>query len=237
MKRLRLLFFPAVLLCLLFCFSLTPSAETVKETDDGIVYSVQDGEVTIEGYRGVGTVMKVPSEIEGCPVTAIASYACRGNEALTEVHLPEGLRTVGDFAFADCPNLLKVRCEGAEVIGRSAFRSCGALLSVTLPSGLLTIDDNAFADCVMLGKTKIPASVTDIGVDAFAGCSRLRLDVSENPMAKDYAKRYAIPTDFTETWEFTLLMLVLVTALLGGALLLIRRFLRKKKAAVPSSHP
>lgn len=219
-----------VLLAVL-CFPLSLTAETIKETDSGIFYSIENGEVTVEGFNDVGTVMKVPKEIEGCPVVSIAPYACRSNTSLTEVQLPTGLLTVGDFAFADCPNLLKVTLGGAETIGRSAFRSCGALLSVSLPSSLLIIDDNAFADCVMLGKVTIPASVTTIGVDAFAGCSRLRLDVSKNLMAKDYAERYAIPTSFTETWEFTLLMLALVTVLLGGALLLVSRLFKKKKSS------
>jgi len=222
----RLLFL-ICLLSLVTLLSLTPSA-AVLETNGGIFYTIENGEVTVEGFNNVGSVMKVPSEIDGYPVRYIAPYACRGNTVITEVRLPDTLYTIGAFAFADCSDLRKVTIRGGTEIGLSAFRNCSDLKSLSLPDTLVIIDDYAFESCVVLGKVKIPASVETIGFDAFGGCSALRLDVSDNPMAKAYAEQYAIPTDFTETWEFTLLKTALVTLLLGGLLFLLS-FLRKKR--------
>lgn len=230
MKHKRL----AYCLCLalfLTLFSL-PALAAVKETDSGIFYSIENGEVTIEGFNDVGDTMKIPSEIEGMPVRYIASHACRGNTVLTEVRLPSTLISVGEFAFADCPNLRKVTMAGGTEIGFSAFRNCSDLKRVSLPDTLIRIDDFAFESCVVLGKVKIPASVTAIGVDAFAGCSRLFLDVSDNPMAKAYAEQYAVPTSFTDTWEFTLLMAAAVTLLVGGGLLLVLRARKKRNRSL-----
>lgn len=218
-----------VILLSLFLFRpLTPSA-AVLETDNGIFYSIENGEVTIEGFNEAGTAMKVPSEIDGYPVRYVASHACRGNTVITELRLPDTLLSIGEFAFADCPSLRKVTINGGTDIAFSAFRNCPDLKSVSLPDTLLVIDDCAFEGCVVLGKIKIPASVESIGVDAFAGCSALRLDVSDNPMAKEYAKRYAIPTDFTETWEFTLLKIAFITVLLGAVIFLPPFLLKKRK--------
>ena len=221
----------SICLALLLPLAALPAGAAVKETDGGIFYRVENGEIIIEGFNDVGSTMKVPEEIDGYPVRHIASYACRGNTVLTEVHLPSTLVSVGEFAFADCTNLRKVILSGGSEIGFSAFRNCSDLKKLSLPDTLVRIDDFAFESCVLLGKVKIPASVTVIGVDAFAGCGRLLLDVSENPMAKEYAHRYAIPTSFTETWEFTVLMASVIALLGGGCLLLVFRLEKKRKFA------
>ena len=226
MKRLYLLFPLWILLALLLA---VPAGASVLETDEGIFYSVSDGVVTVEGFNAVGTVMDIPAQINGMPVRHIADQACRGDRVLTEVRIPESVLSIGEFAFADCPNLLKVTLRGGETIGFSAFRGCGALLSLTLPETLVSIDDCAFDGCIMLGKVKIPASVTAIGVDAFMGCNRLVLNVKNNAYAKDYAEQYRIPTGFTSTFSFTLLLAALVSALMGSGAWLIGRRLRRKK--------
>lgn len=206
-----------LLLSLSLLYSLVlPAQAMVSETDSGIFYSVSNGVVTIEGFNAAGSVMDIPAEIEGMPVRYVADQACRGNTILTEVRLPDTLISVGEFAFAACPNLTKVTFTGGETIEFSAFRDCGALLSLSLPDTIKVIDDEAFYGCTMLGKIKIPASLTTIGVDAFMGCDRIQWDVGENSYAKIYAEQYHIPTGFTSTFTFTLILLALTTALLGG---------------------
>ncbi len=202
----------------------------VSETDDGIFYSISDGEVTVEGFNAVGTVMNIPETIEGMPVRHIAPFACRGNAALTEVKIPSSVLTVGEYAFAEAKNLVTVRFDsGTEVIEASAFRDCTVLASLTLPDTLKTLGDFAFSGCLMLGKTKIPASLTEIGVDVFTGCERLILLVKDNPTAASYAKQYGIATSFTDTWLFTVLCLCFATALLGAGIFAADRYIRKKR--------
>jgi|GEM_PF-3425100 len=227
MKRKHLLL---PLLLLITTLLALPAQAAVSETDDGIFYSVTDGIVTIEGFNAAGTVMDIPAEIDGMPVRYIADQTCRADKIITEVRIPPSVLSVGEFAFADCPNLTRVTFKGGETIGYSAFRGCAALLSLTLPETLKTLDDSAFYGCTMLGRVKIPASVTKIGVDAFMGCDRLVMDVRDNPYAKTYAEQYNIPTSFTSTFSFTLILLAITTVLLGGGIWLGYRIVIKRKA-------
>ena len=209
-------------------------AGAVRETDRGVFYSLsEEGYVIVEGFKPAGSVLEIPAEIEGLPVRRIADQACRGNAAITEIRIPESVETIGEWAFAECPNLLRVRMAGGAVIGFRAFGGDSALLSVTLPGTLTEIDSEAFLGCVMLGRVAIPGSVVRIGTDAFAGCERLMLDVSGNPYAAVYAKENRIPTSFTGTWTFTVLLLAAVTALSGAGILLIGHLIRKKKTRHP----
>ena len=201
----------------------------VYETDNGIQYSVNNGEVTVEGFNYAGNVMKVPEKIDGMPVLYIAPQACRKNTAITELRLPKSIVSVGEYAFAECPNLVKVVISGGVNIERSAFRGCKALIELSLPNSLESIDDFAFEGCTMLGKVKIPKNLSFIGTDAFAGCERVRFDVSGNNYAKEYAKNNSIPTSFKDTWEYTLIMIALTTVLMGGATFVINAYIKRKK--------
>lgn len=217
MKR----FFLSLGLLLFFAMGAACPTAALTETDSGILYRLEDGAVTIEGWAAVGTVMTVPETIEGFPVRAVAAQACRGESALTEVVLPASLVEIGAYAFAECPNLARVTLAGGETVGFAAFRDCRALLAVELPDTLRMLEDEAFRGCTMLAKMRIPAAVTQIGYDVFNGCERLILNVEENKLAADYAERYAIPTRFTETWTFTLLMIGATVIVLSLGFLLI----------------
>lgn len=224
MKKIAVIIFVLLLILPIFSVSALPS-----ETDSGILYSIENGEVTIEGWGFADSIMKIPETIEGYPVKYVANQACRDNDGITELYLPSTIVSIGEYAFAECDNLVKVVIEGSETIGYSSFRNCKALLSVSFPNNLTLIDDSAFENCTMLGKIKIPASVTKIGVDAFIGCDRLRFDASDNPYAKQYAKQYAIPTSFFDTWEFTVVLIVIISAAVIGAYLAFKKFVKKKK--------
>ena len=222
--------FAVFIFVLLFIFPSIPVSANTTDTESGLVYSIENDEVTIEGWEYEGAVLNIPETIEGYPVKHISDQAFRGNNSFAELRLPSSIITIGEYAFAECHNLVKVVIEGAETIGYSAFRECRALLSISLPSNLILIDDSAFENCTMLGKVKIPASLTKIGVDAFIGCDRIRFDASENSYAKQYAKQYAIPTSFFDTWEFTVILIVVISVTTVTAYFLLTKHLKKRKS-------
>lgn len=199
-----------------------------SETDSGILYSIENGEVTIEGFNYAGNVMDVPSEIEGYPVKYIANQACRDNDAIIELRLPSSVEVIGEFAFADCKNLKKVIIGGTHTVGYSAFRNCNKLSSLTLPEGIKVIDDSAFENCIMLGVVEIPNSLESIGVNAFIGCDRLRFSIKNNDYAKQYAKQYSIPTSFFESWTFTVIMIAVSAVLILAVIKISSKALKKK---------
>ncbi len=230
----RFFFFMIAVMTVLMCLPVSAGAQ-VYMTDDGIMYSLGNGEVIIEGFSGDRTVMNIPEKIDGLPVRRIAAQTCRGDMVLTEVRIPKTVLSIGEYAFAECPYLKKVVIRGGVFIGRSAFRDCKALLSLKLPSNLESIDDFAFEGCLMLGKVEIPKGLQNIGIDAFMGCEKLRFDLNGNKVAKAHAKKYGIPTSFTDTWEFTLIMTALVSALLGGGLVFVNKKMKDKKKAEKKS--
>ena len=92
-----------------------------------------------------------------------------------DVVIPEGVTSIGDWAFYDCLSLTSVVItEGVTSIGTGAFYKCSSLTSVVIPEGVTSIGDSAFEGCSSLTSVVIPASVTSIGKEAFEGCCGLK---------------------------------------------------------------
>lgn len=87
----------------------------------------------------------------------------------TEYVVPNGVKTIGEYAFADCESLKSTSLpDGLESIGFHAFAGCGSLESITFPEGLKTIEVNAFGDCESLKSTTLPEGLEYLGNSAFA---------------------------------------------------------------------
>ena len=126
---------------------------TLTVTCDDILYaySIEDGECTITGVSDAVTEAIIPSEIEGCPVTAIGAYAFSGKENITSATVPSGVTRIGDEAFAECTQMAEI----------------------DLPDTLQSIGTYAFKGCYTLKAVTIPDSVTEAGVGTFSGCRAL----------------------------------------------------------------
>lgn len=104
-------------------------------------------------------------------ITSIGQYAFSGCQNLESVTLPETLTTLGSDAFSGCQNLESVALpESLTTLGGSAFKSCSSLKAVKIPSKVTAIPDDCFYDCSSLESVTIPEGVTAIGYDAFSGC-------------------------------------------------------------------
>lgn len=145
--------------CLIMAFLPFPASAGVY---DVLTYEIKDNQVTITGCDKTarGKVI-VPDTIEGCPVTAIGEKAFSGRRNITEIVLPETIKT----------------------IGRLAFYQCEGMTNINLPSGLTTIEYGTFSLCTSLTTLHIPATVTKINPEAFS-CRKLSsLTVEEgNPV-------------------------------------------------------
>ena len=178
------------------------STEEVAEESQQIIdeadfeYSVTQGEITITKYLGTNTNVVIPATIKDLPVTAIGNNAFQGDENLQTIELPKGLKTIGDWAFAES-GLTKIKIpESVLEIGENAFINCIWLERVYLPSDLSEIKSYTFFGCCKLANVDIPrgiirigdwafaytpfssidiggTAVTEIGVGAFASCENL----------------------------------------------------------------
>ena len=88
--------------------------------------------------------------------------------------IPNGVITIGDFAFYNCSGLTSVTIPNSvKSISKKIFYGCSGLTSVTIPGSVTTIGDGAFYNCSGLTSVTIPNSVTSISDYAFYGCSGL----------------------------------------------------------------
>ena len=157
-----------------------------------------DGGWSIEGIKELSEedemILTIPAEIRGKPVLALGTNAFKDETRLNTVFLPEGLTTIGDGAFMGAKVHLIDLPESLTRLGRSAFQDCelglvtvpagvteldmwtfsgASLLSATL-EGVTSIGREAFLNCAWMSEITLPAALTRIGIDAFAGCDRLR---------------------------------------------------------------
>lgn len=120
-------------------------------------------------YTGTGGDVTVP---EG--VTSIGDFAFSECESVVSVVLPEGLTSIGSYAFLGCDNLKRIIIpQSVTVIGSGAFSSCTSLEAVTLPKHIAAIGDDTFFACINLANIAISKSVTSIGSKAFCCCWKL----------------------------------------------------------------
>ena len=107
--------------------------------------------------------------------------AFRDKRILREVHISQGVTSIGAEAFYFCFSLSSVYIPNSvKSIGRSAFYMCRNLTSVDIPNSVEEIGDYTFTGCTGLVSINIPSSVTSIGNNA-AKSFRTALSKCVNP--------------------------------------------------------
>lgn len=93
---------------------------------------------------------------------------------ITCIQLPEGMSSIGSFAFSGCSALQQVAVPLAVTsVGARAFGNCTALTELLTSEGLTQIDNEAFMNCPALKSVSLPVSLQTVGYDAFSGCDGL----------------------------------------------------------------
>ena len=72
-------------------------------------------------------------------------------ETMTNLVIPNGVTSIGDYAFSYCNSLTSVVIpDSVTSIGDSAFYYCSSLTSLVMPDNVTSIGDWAFSDCSKL---------------------------------------------------------------------------------------
>lgn len=119
-------------------------------------------------------------------------------EPLKECYVPDGIKTIGEYAFAGCygvnnvilPSTVETICDnafymcsdfqriemsdGVKKIGENAFKLCQDLSEIIWSANLAEIGDSAFLHCDSLKNVTLPDNVAVIGSEAFAFCVHLK---------------------------------------------------------------
>ena len=103
-------------------------------------FNTETGALTISGTGAMNDYSWDPN--------AAPWYAYK--DAITSVSFPEGITTIGAYAFVNCDN--------------------AAFTTVTIPEGVITLGVNAFYNCDGIQEITIPSTVTTIEVGAIYDC-------------------------------------------------------------------
>ena len=160
-----------MVLCL-FAMPIQAQAATYQK----LTYELTGGEITITGCdKAVKGKLEIPAKINGYPVTAIGEGAFEKCKELTEVVVPDCVKTIADGAFYQCKKLTKATLpKELTTLGYAAFSECEKLNKVNIPSGLTEIESFVFYGCVSLTEITIPDTATKIGLSSFSSCSSLK---------------------------------------------------------------
>ena len=187
-----------------------------KDVNAGYIYGRTDGTITEENntkdedskvdstYYNGGLVLKadgdgkvalylVPEEYQGATVnvpegvTTIGNYAFAYNANVETVILPSTVRDLGR-GFDSSTVKKVVLNEGLEVISSRAFRSTTALEEVVFSSTVKVIEDNAFQKSG-IKEIVIPATVETVGETAFGASLIETVTFEGNTAIQGYAFR------------------------------------------------
>ena len=160
------------------------------ETDGIITYAIIDG-VRVDGGANPTGALAVPTSVvdegtgDAYVVKEIADGTFANQIGLTSISVPVTVERIGTGVFNGCTVLAEISVDEDNPWYTSAkgvlydkdltkLVACPARTEVvTLPATLTEIGAEAFANCHRLASLEIPASVEAIGERAFLGCTRL----------------------------------------------------------------
>ena len=165
----------ALLVC---AFAISVSA---AECIDGIYYTFSGTEATVSSDNQKSCQLEtvvIPEKVTfnntEYTVTSIVTKAFGsgnsggGNGNIKSLTVPSTVTSIGEYAFANCPNLTTAYCKSAK-IGSRMFQDCSVFAELTLEN-TVEIGGNAF-NRTILTSVVIPATVTKIDGYAFKQCT------------------------------------------------------------------
>jgi len=132
------------------------------------------GDVVISDVPWLSYREAIKTVVIGNGVTSIGDWAFADCRNLVSATIGSSVTSIGDGSFFRCNNLTFVNIPNSVTfIGNQAFINCRSLTSIIIPDNITTIEYWTFAGCSGLISVEIPNSVTTIKEGAFAGCSGL----------------------------------------------------------------
>jgi hypothetical protein len=138
-----------------------------------------DGSLNIEQYTGPGGAIVIPDTTNGLPITSIGNLAFFNISTLASVTVGTNVASIGDQAFSDSSVTSIALPASVTNISFNSFQTCFSLTNIVVATNNPNFSSSAGvlfdqSQTTLLqypngkaGNYTVPASVTDIGVDAF----------------------------------------------------------------------
>ena len=154
---------------------------------EDFIYSVLEIGVYIKGYQGDDSLVVIPEEIDGTPVTLVDGLSNAGIEG---IKFSDTVETIGAFCFYNDETLQYVICgENVKTIGEVAFERCANLKEIRLNEGLETIENGGLGvSSDQLADLYIPESATMIAPGSLPMDGRTLIHVKAGSYAEQYCK-------------------------------------------------
>lgn len=118
-------------------------------------------------------------EIDGIAYTMNGKKLVACSMGKEHVVIPDGVKTIGKYAFANCHLKSVAIPDSVTEIKESAFACCLNLESVVFGKNVETIGSNAFEMCASLKSVDLPKSIRSIGSYAFFRTGLKNIQLSE----------------------------------------------------------
>lgn len=132
--------------------------------ENGFEKELWPGDEGYDEYKKANMTIVIPSTVEH-----IGDLALNYN-ALSDIYLPEGLKTIGNLAFFESTlteNIYSYKGESEQIIGADKVNFTDEDIYLSLPEGLESIGTDAFNYNRALSYMYVPSSVKFIGHHAF----------------------------------------------------------------------
>ena len=130
----------------------------------------------ITQYRGSGTKVVIPDELNGMAVYGLDNGAFRNNKKIRSVTIPRTVKTIGPSTFEGCTSLKTVKFPALSAVSeihKRAFYNCTSLNSITFPTQVKYIEEYAFGNCYALSRIYLNAyRLESVGKNAFANVGK-----------------------------------------------------------------
>lgn len=160
-----------------------------------------------EAFLGCRRISSIDIPESVTEIGESAFYECK---AAASIHVPGSVKEIRKFTFAYCEKAADIQIdEGVEIIGDTAFQSCGCK-ELTLPGSVKTIGERAFGNMKNLYRVTIPDSVTQIGPYAFTWCNSLFeitigtgvTSIGEKAFVVEKEKKFRLYSGNEAVWDY-----------------------------------